>query len=626
MGPLRFSFVLHLHQPVGNFDFVFREHADDVYRPFLDFLEERALWPIGLHVSGPLIEWLGDHDSRLHDRIGRLAADGHVELLSAGWYEPILASLSPADRATQLGWMQDELRERFGVRPTGLWLTERVWKPELAADLARAGIEYALVDDHLARRAGVEGATLLGPMRAEWKGAGIDVLAIDEALRYLIPFRPAEEIARDLRRRHRAGEPVALFGDDGEKFGGWPRTREWLYDQGWLEAFGDEMDQLRSEGVVRWVTPATVRAESGPGPTVDLPEGSYPEMDDWAGGPWTNFLDRYEEAGRMHRRMTVLSDLCRAAGDPEPIRRAVGRGQCNDPYWHGVFGGVYMKHLREGVRGQLTLAERRLREGEALRWERTATRRGDPAWWAHSARVSCLIESASGGRITQLVWLESGTDVTDVLTRRHESYYDEAVARGAELRSGKLEREQGSASIHEIEDSAVLDGFPPVDLEPRSLVAERVLGADLTLARYSAAEYQPLWRTGDAAVSDPTESPEGTLTWESRSGEGPAVTRWIRLTEDALQIEWLWDPRAFPATAVFAPELSLGCPVELTLDPPTDMWRYPIVTVSKCPTGFEETHQGDSATPRWPVATGRARVTIRPPGAPSPASGSALPG
>ena len=35
----------------------------------------------------------------------------------------------------------------LGSMPRGLWLTERVWEPELAADLADAGVRYALVDD-----------------------------------------------------------------------------------------------------------------------------------------------------------------------------------------------------------------------------------------------------------------------------------------------------------------------------------------------------------------------------------------------------------------------------------------------------------------------------------------------
>src|SRR5690606_26998631 len=32
-GPLRFVLALHLHQPVGNFDHVFRAHVEGVYAP-----------------------------------------------------------------------------------------------------------------------------------------------------------------------------------------------------------------------------------------------------------------------------------------------------------------------------------------------------------------------------------------------------------------------------------------------------------------------------------------------------------------------------------------------------------------------------------------------------------------
>ena len=52
--PIRFCFGLHLHQPVGNFDHVFEQHVRDVYLPFLERLRDRSLFPVSLHVSGPL--------------------------------------------------------------------------------------------------------------------------------------------------------------------------------------------------------------------------------------------------------------------------------------------------------------------------------------------------------------------------------------------------------------------------------------------------------------------------------------------------------------------------------------------------------------------------------------------
>src|SRR3989475_10717730 len=140
MDPLRFVFGVHFHQPGGNLDHVFEEHLRDVYRRLVERLVERRFLPFTLHLSGPLLEWLEAHDTAYLDLIGRLAAEGHIELLLAGFYEPVLASLPPADRVEQGGWRREAIRRRFGLAATGLWLTERGWEPDLAADLAEAGV------------------------------------------------------------------------------------------------------------------------------------------------------------------------------------------------------------------------------------------------------------------------------------------------------------------------------------------------------------------------------------------------------------------------------------------------------------------------------------------------------
>ena len=145
--PVYFAFGLHAHQPVGNFGHVFEEHLRDVYEPFLTRALEGDLFPLTLHISGPLLDWLETNSPSYLDLVGRLAADGKLELLLAGYYEPILPSLLREDRIEQIGWMKDALQSRFGVNASGLWLTERVWEPDLAGDLADAGVEYVLVDD-----------------------------------------------------------------------------------------------------------------------------------------------------------------------------------------------------------------------------------------------------------------------------------------------------------------------------------------------------------------------------------------------------------------------------------------------------------------------------------------------
>src|SRR5882762_2728890 len=130
MDPVRFVFGVHFHQPVGNFDHVFEDHLRDVYLPLVERLTAQRFLPFALHMSGPLLEWLEQHAGPYLDTIGRLAADGQVELLLAGFYEPVLASLTRADRLDQIGWMREAIRRRFGVEAAGLWLTGRVGEPQ----------------------------------------------------------------------------------------------------------------------------------------------------------------------------------------------------------------------------------------------------------------------------------------------------------------------------------------------------------------------------------------------------------------------------------------------------------------------------------------------------------------
>src|SRR2546425_2476220 len=282
MDPLRFVFGVHFHQPVGNFDHVFEEHLRDVYRPLVERLTAQRFLPFTLHVSGPLLEWLEAHDAAYLDLIGRLAADGHVELLLAGFYEPVLASLTRSDRLDQIGWMREAIRRRFGVEATGLWLTERVWEPDLAADLADAGVRYLLVDDRHFLGSGFERDRLHAPFLTESGGKRPGLCPIGERLRYLIPFRPPAEVSAYLRELRQAGRPLAVFVDDGEKFGGWAGTKDWVYTRGWLAQFCDAIAALVAAGEVRLTTPGAALREGASARLAYLPTASDREMETWA--------------------------------------------------------------------------------------------------------------------------------------------------------------------------------------------------------------------------------------------------------------------------------------------------------------------------------------------------------
>jgi alpha-amylase/alpha-mannosidase (GH57 family) len=263
VAPILFAFGVHDHQPVGNFDHVIEQHVREAYRPFLERLTERGFVPITLHVSGPLLEWLEAHDRPFLDFVGRLAADGKIELLLSGYDEPILASLPRADRVEQVARMREELRRLFGagIRAEGLWLTERVWEPDLAADLAEAGVRYCLVDDRHFLVSAIAKERLHAPWWTEADGRKLALFPIDERLRYLVPFKPPAQVLGYLEHLRAAGHRLAVLADDGEKYGGWPGTRAWVYERGWLTEFLDVMLGAMGRGDVQLVTFSDALAE-----------------------------------------------------------------------------------------------------------------------------------------------------------------------------------------------------------------------------------------------------------------------------------------------------------------------------------------------------------------------------
>jgi 4-alpha-glucanotransferase len=619
---------------VGNFDHVLEQHVRDVYRPFLERLAEREFLPIALHISGPLLEWLETHESALLDRVGRLATEGRVELLLSGLYEPILAALPRPDRVEQIHWMRQAIERRFGVSATGLWLTERVWEPELAADLAQAGVRYALVDDRHFLVSGFAREQLHAPFWTESDGQRVALFPIDEQLRYLIPFQPPKDTVAYLRGLRARGAPLAVLADDGEKFGGWPGTKEWVYEHGWLAEFLDAMGALIAAGEIRLTTLSTALAEVPSGGLAYLPTASYREMEAWSlppdaatrlarledelgfdrlagpdgalvrGAHWRNFLVRYPEANRMHKKAQALSALCRSRGDPAPARRAIGRAQCNDAYWHGVFGGLYLPHLRHAIWHQLSLAEGELRHGEPLGVERLDfDGDGFEEIWIHSAACSALVSPRRGGAVEEYTLFHAGLNYADVLTRRREPYHE--AAGGTETPASDRDR---APSIHDLEKGLRLARLPPVDCDARALFVDRVLPAEVTLDAFSRAQYEPVASWAEMPMEAEVKTTRDAVEVVCRAR---GLEKRIRCERDGgLSVAYRWEPSVFPPGALFAPELSLAHRVDFTCTPTADVWSFPIATVSKSERGLDETVQGQSFTPRWPVALGAARITI----------------
>jgi alpha-amylase len=676
--PVRFLFGVHNHQPSGNFESVILDAARHAYQPFLEAVRDAPGVVLTVHCSGGLLAFLREGARPTFDLLGRLAAEGRIELLTGGFYEPILVMLRDPDKVGQIQALSEFLRSNFGVRPRGMWLAERIWEPQLPKVLREAGVEFVVVDDAHFALAGLEPETLGGYYLTEEQGASVAVFPISQRLRYLVPFGDPEETVQYLGERGEAGA-ITLF-DDGEKFGVWPGTRRLVYDEGWLKRFFDAVTRAQT---IRMSTFSSCLDALKPAGRVYLPTASYSEMGEWAlpadkgaeleevrqrlaalpdgarltrllrGGFWRNFLVKYPEMGdaywRMLRVSARLGDAFAAHPDDPRLRAAredLWRGQGNDAYWHGVFGGAYLPHLRRTVLSAVLAAERRLDEvvdTPRLTWTRDdLDGDGHPEVLARTRELALTVRPGAGGTVTQLAFRPRDLDLAGVLTRRREMYHDrvkESVVAAADgevksIHAAPQAKESGLADLLDYDTfrrASLLDGlFPPgapadplspwghalATVGERALqceIAERGLELDIELA-LPDLDGRPL-RVDKRVRVDADGAAlrvRYRLRWE---GEEPLEARWatqlnLTLTAGDAPGRYYRVPGSpslgSRGTLSHVGALALvdewvGCEIRIAWNQPGDAGWAPIETVSLSESGYERIYQGSAILVSWPV-------------------------
>lgn len=700
MNSLRLCLVLHNHQPVGNFDGVFEQAYQDSYRPFLDIFESYGPeLRISLHTSGPLMEWLDDRHPEYVDRLARLVAAGRVEIIGGPFYEPILTMIPPRDRVGQIESYTTWLENRLGAHVQGMWMPERVWEQSLTSDLADAGMKYTVLDDFHFKNAGLVEDQLYGHYITEDDGRLLSIFPGSEPLRYFIPFQAPQQTIDYLRGiAERFPNSVLVFGDDGEKFGTWPDTKKHVYDNGWLRQFFDAL--LANRDWLQLGTLAEAIENVPPVGKIYLPDGSYREMTEWAlpvgqqleydhvvhelehdprwprikrfvrGGFWRNFKVKYPEANDMYARMMIASKRLEAARQSglgsdalRPAQQALYRGQCNCPYWHGAFGGIYLPHLRNAIYNQLIASENLLDQAvgrtggfvEATVEDYNFDLRQEVR--LASDKLICLLAPSSGGQLYELDVRSICHNLLATLTRRPEAYHKKVLA-GVNPDSSSV------ASIHDrvVFKQAGLENRLFYDKSPRKSLLDHFYEAGAALPQLTRNEAPELgdFVTGvfDTKIRRGADRAQVQLSRTGKVGSHEikitkAVTMIAR--SPALEIVYLLENLPPQESLHFAVEFNLaglpsgaddrffhdlegnrlgqlgsqldlrdvqklglvdewlGIDVQLGANRPTHIWAYPIESVSQSEGGFELVHQSVCLQPHWHVkgdAQGRWSVTL----------------
>jgi hypothetical protein len=699
-SPIRLVLTLHNHQPVGNFDGVFESAFQDSYWPFLDVLQEFPFLKLTLHNSGSLLEWIEARHPEYIARLRDLAQGGQIEILGGPYYEPILASIPRRDRIGQIQSYSRHLEELFGVRIRGMWMPERVWEQSFAADIADAGIEYTIIDDSHFRGAGVDPEQMFGYYLTEDEARLIKVFPIAERLRYTIPFAAPQETIDFLREvAERTPGAVAAFGDDGEKFGVWPETKKHVYDNGWLRKFftllGEHQDWIQVSTLAECVdsTPPLGR--------VYLPDASYREMTEWAlptaqnieyhrivktaqesadnwkslrqfvrAGYWRNFLVKYPESNEMYCRMREVSDRLNAIANSQAAhehphllaaaRSELYRGQCNCPYWHGAFGGLYLPHLRNAIYRHLIAADTAAEQlaGRTGRWVDVAAE--DYNLDARkevriaSDRLVAYLAPARGGHLYELDIRNTRVNLLATLNRRPEPYHERVRQSAAQQHDDDGEHFLGVDDFVKLKQPGLHEKLG-YDHWPRKSLVDHVLADDCSAADFwqgrcdvgdftTGVYHTRLRRSEDRVEAVLTRSGHAagtpltivkTIAVDRRSGTQLEVRYDLSGMQPGQRLRFgvEFNFAAMPAGADdryyydaqgsrlgrLESELDLeatdriglvdewlGIDAALEFSVAAGLWTFPIQTVSNSEGGFELVHQSCAVFPHWDVVANSA--------------------
>lgn len=449
MAKTTLLFGIHMHQPVDNFQWVI-EHAVEVcYGPFFEVMSRYPQFRFSLHCSGWLMEQIKGKHPKLHAQITELARQGSIEFFSAGYYEPILSVIPSDDRVKQINMLSNSISKAFGQTSKGLWLSERVWESSLIPDLKRAGVEYTVMDDYHFQCAGFEPSVLDGYYMTEEGGKKLALFPISKKLRYAIPFLNVETAIKAIKSFNRQKDSAAIIFDDAEKFGMWPGTHEWVYAKGWLEKF---VRAVLDDPSIKTMHYGNYYKEQCTRGIAYLPNASYYEMGEWSlraddamamerfkqemghqryeeegvkflkGGIWKNFLVKYEESNRIHKRMLELSQAEKRHESPD-FNTSLYKLQTNDALWHGIFGGLYLPNLRDNAYRYLITCENLRYSDELLLLSDQNELDGHEKVKAVNAHTIFRFDAGHGGQLVEFDSREECFNWQNTLTRRKEAYH-----------------------------------------------------------------------------------------------------------------------------------------------------------------------------------------------------------
>jgi alpha-amylase len=322
--------------------------------------------------------------------------------------------------------------------------------------------------------------------------------------------------------------------------------------------------------------------------------------------------------------------------------------QCNCPYWHGVFGGIYLPHIRKQVYAEMLLAEsilRKLERGKGVVVHETDMQGdGFVDFILESESTRAAISPSWGGMLIEYSLYEPACHLTDTISRYDEGYHRQLARAVSPDQEGS-----GSTSIHDqvLTKEPGLEKLLTHDPYLKRAFIEHLLPVESSAVAFEFNHQPSLWRstkyrmgyekiesgikcttstqiyqnglsvqlafrkemqmlpTGQLIVrySLATDQPmtvrfviEQNLTFQA----GHSDDRFVLINGSVADPKWL-DGRSenLGVRSVALVDEWQGAAVEGTVNLSAELWRFPLFSVSQSEGGFEKVYQGTTLLLSW---------------------------
>ncbi len=341
--------------------------------------------------------------------------------------------------------------------------------------------------------------------------------------------------------------------------------------------------------------------------------------------------------------------LCEDAADsPESLkahRNELWRATCNCAYWHGIFGGLYLPHLRDALYRHLIAGERALQEnlnvaGGWQFWDVDLD--GESEAIGRTNELQAFWRPSHGAALAELDYYPAKFNLVNTLRRYEEGYHSRVN------KAGSASKAEGT-SIHDTlaAKEEHLERYLHYDRHPRHCFLDHFIAPDVTLEQIVRSDYTELgdFHSGSWEVN---QRDENTILFV-RSGEVDSgrisVEKMVTLRGAELLVQYRIENTGEERIhAIFAPELNFsllgghaedryyrldgekpadyyldsrdetsgvrqvdlmneydGFTVRFSAEKPLTIWRYPVETVSMSEAGFERVYQSSVLLPRLPM-------------------------